>query len=102
MKKCSSLSSVSRLLFTFNTFHKARQSAYYVEILKQLCEGIIEKGLNFDPMIGFSTMTMLQLTRFCQFLAQKPITKMEHPPSSSDLAPKNFWLFPEIKSALKG
>jgi hypothetical protein len=27
---------------------------------------------------------------------------MEHPPSSTDLAPNNLWLFPNIKSALKG
>jgi hypothetical protein len=27
---------------------------------------------------------------------------MEHPPFSSDLAPNDFWLFPKIKSALKG
>jgi hypothetical protein len=27
---------------------------------------------------------------------------MEHPPSSSDLALNYFWLFPKIKSVLKG
>jgi hypothetical protein len=27
---------------------------------------------------------------------------MEHPPYSPDLVPNGFWLFPEIKSALKG
>jgi hypothetical protein len=49
-------------------------------------------------------MTMLRLTRHSvkQFLAQKSITEMEHPPYSPDLAPNVFGLFPEIKSALKG
>jgi hypothetical protein len=37
-----------------------------------------------------------------QFLAQKSITEMEHPPSSPDLAPNDFCLFPKLKSALKG
>jgi hypothetical protein len=27
---------------------------------------------------------------------------MEHPPYSLDLAPNDFWLFPKIRSALKG
>jgi hypothetical protein len=27
---------------------------------------------------------------------------MEHPPHSPDLVPNDFWLFPKIKSALKG
>jgi hypothetical protein len=55
-------------------------------------------------MIGFSTMTMLQLTRHSvkQLLAQKLITEMAHPPYSPDLAPNDFWLFPKIKSALNG
>jgi hypothetical protein len=30
-----------------------------------------------------------------QFLAQKSITEMEHPPCSSDLVPNDFWLFPK-------
>jgi hypothetical protein len=36
-----------------------------------------------------------------QFLAQNFITEVEHTPYSPHLAPDDFWLFPEIKSALK-
>jgi histone-lysine N-methyltransferase SETMAR len=37
-----------------------------------------------------------------QFLANKNITVLEHPPYSSDLTPCNFYPFPKIKSVLKG
>ena len=37
-----------------------------------------------------------------QFLADKRITVLEHPPYSPDLAPCDFYLFPKIKSLLKG
>jgi histone-lysine N-methyltransferase SETMAR len=37
-----------------------------------------------------------------QYLTLKSITEVEHPPCSPDLAPNDFWLFPKIKSALKG
>jgi hypothetical protein len=41
---------------------------------------------------------------FKQFLAQKLITEMEHTciHTSPALVPSDFWLFPKIKSALKG
>nr|CAH7723476.1 unnamed protein product [Callosobruchus chinensis] len=37
-----------------------------------------------------------------QFLAKKSIPVLEHPPYSPDLAPCDFYLFPKIKSSLKG
>jgi len=49
---------------------------------------------------GFSTVTMLQLTR--QFMAQKPITEMEHPTNSLDFTSNDFWLLQKHKVCLKG
>ena len=37
-----------------------------------------------------------------QFLAEKQVTVLEHPPYSPDLAPCDFWLFPKMKSVVKG
>jgi hypothetical protein len=37
-----------------------------------------------------------------QFPAQKSIIEMKHPSYPSDVASSDFWLFPKIKSALKG
>jgi len=64
----------------------------------------IEKGLNFGPTIVFSTNNIPahKAHSVKQFLAQKSINKMEHPPYSPDLVLNDFWLFPKIKSALMG
>jgi transposase len=37
-----------------------------------------------------------------EFLAKKPIMKFYPPPYSPDLAPCDFWLFPKLKTVLKG
>jgi hypothetical protein len=37
-----------------------------------------------------------------KILASKQIIVLEHPPYSPDLAPSNFFLFPNVKEILKG
>ena len=37
-----------------------------------------------------------------QFLTKRQITTLDHPPYSPDLAPSDFWLFPRLKTVLKG
>jgi transposase len=37
-----------------------------------------------------------------EFLAKKSILKLNHPSYSPDLAPCDFWLFPKLKTTLKG
>ena len=37
-----------------------------------------------------------------QFLAQRKMTVLDHPPYSPDLAPANYFLFRKVKSHLKG
>ena len=39
---------------------------------------------------------------FKVFLANNNVTTLEHPPYSPDLDPADFYLFPRLKSALKG
>ena len=40
--------------------------------------------------------------RVHQFLAQRGVPVLDHPPYSPDLAPANFFLIPRLKSIMKG
>jgi hypothetical protein len=62
-----------------------------------------KKGLNFSLTLDSTPYNdpARKALSVKQFLAQKLITELEHPPYSPDLAPNDFWLFPEIKYALK-
>jgi histone-lysine N-methyltransferase SETMAR len=40
--------------------------------------------------------------RVSQCLAGKGTSALAHPPYSPDLAPSDFWLFPKLKSVMKG
>jgi len=79
--------------------------AHNVEILKRSREALIIKRPELWPsdwILHHDSAPAHRVFPVKQFLVQKSITEMEHPPSSPDLAPNDFWLFPKIKSALKG
>jgi hypothetical protein len=76
-----------------------------MEILKRLCEAVHRKRPELWPTdwIPHRDNAPAHKALFVkQFLPQKSITEMEHPPCSPDLAPNDFWQFPKLKSALKG
>jgi hypothetical protein len=59
---------------------------------------IVEKRLDFAPRQHSSPQRFV----YEAVLANHNITVLEHPPYSPDLATCNFYLFPKIKSVLKG
>jgi histone-lysine N-methyltransferase SETMAR len=81
------------------------KDAYYVEILKRLREAVHRKGPKLWPndwILHHDNAPSHKALSVQQFLAQKWITEMDHPPFSPDMARNGFWLFPEIKFTLKG
>jgi len=72
---------------------------YYVEILMQLHEAVCRQRTN-DWILHHNNVHKVFSVK--QFLAQKSIIEMEHLLCSHDLALNEFWLFPKIKSVLKG
>jgi transposase len=76
-----------------------------VAILKRLREAVHRKRPELwpnDRILRHDNAPAHKALSVKQFLVQKSITKMEHPYYSPDLAPNDLWLFPKIKSALKG
>jgi hypothetical protein len=77
----------------------------YLEILARLCEAFCRRRpklwpdawiLHHDNALAYDTLAVHE------FLAKKLIMKLDHPPYLPDLAPCDFWLFPKLKTALKG
>jgi hypothetical protein len=87
--------------FEFIPELKTVNQAYYsfVEVLKLLREAKHKKWPN-DSILHHDNAPANKALSVKQFVAQKSITKMEHPPYSTDFAPHDFWLLPKIKSAL--
>ena len=78
---------------------------YYKEVLIKLREKVRRKRpqlwengfiLHQDNAPAHTALSVKQ------FLTDKHITTLEHPPYSPDLAPCDFYLFPKVKSVLKG
>jgi histone-lysine N-methyltransferase SETMAR len=74
---------------------------FYCEVLKRLREGIRrkrpDKRKNYHENAPAHTSLVVR-----QYLTSKNITLIPHPSYSPDLVPRDFFLFPKIKSRLKG
>ena len=78
---------------------------YYTEVLTKLRESVRRKRLELRRngwILHQDNAPAHNALSVKQFLANKNTTVLEHPPYSPDLAPCNFYLFPKIKSVLKG
>jgi transposase len=78
---------------------------YYIEVLSELRERVRRKRPELwrNGWILYQENAPTHNTLSVkQFLANKNIAVLEHPPYSPDLSPCDFYLFPEIKSVLKG
>jgi hypothetical protein len=74
-----------------------------VEILKSLLEDVRRNRPELWPnewVLHHDNDPAHKALSIKEFLAQKSITETEYSPHSPSLAPNDFWLFPEIKSAL--
>jgi hypothetical protein len=77
----------------------------YLEILARLRAAVCRRRsqLWLDAWILYHDSALAhEALAVREFLAKKSITKLDHPPYSPDLAPCDFWLFPELKTVLKG
>jgi hypothetical protein len=73
--------------FEFISQGQTVKQAYYVGILKQLCETVCRQAQELDsaPWPCSNSQGAVK-----QFLAKKSITEMEYSPHSPDLAPNDF------------
>jgi hypothetical protein len=91
--------------FEFIPQDQTVNKAYYVEISKRLSEIVRRRKPELSPnnwILHHDNAPAHKTLSVKQFLAQKSITEIEHPPCSLDFAPNDFCLFLNVKSALKG
>jgi hypothetical protein len=85
--------------FEFLEQGEAVKQHCYLEILARLHEAVHLRRPELWPdawILHHDELTVQE------FLAKKSMMKLDHPPYSPYLALCNFWLFPELKTALKG
>jgi len=79
---------------------------YFLEVLERMREKVRRKQTelfaNNSWILHHDNAPARMALSVREFLATKQITVLEHPASSPDLAPCDFFLFPKIKDILKG
>jgi hypothetical protein len=77
----------------------------YLEILARLREAVRRRRPELWPdawILHNDNVPAHDAHAVREFLAKKSTMKLDHPSYSPDLAPYDFWLFPKLKTALKG
>jgi histone-lysine N-methyltransferase SETMAR len=77
----------------------------YLKILARLYEAVRWRRHELWPdawILHHDTTLAHDMLTVWEFFAKKFIMKLGHPPYSPDLAPRSFWLFPKLKTAVKG
>jgi len=70
-----------------------------VGLIRRVRPGVCESG---DWFLLHDNAPSHNATIVKQFLVQRKVTVLDHPPYSPDLAPADYILFPKVKSHLKG
>jgi histone-lysine N-methyltransferase SETMAR len=79
--------------------------AFYMEVLKKLIDGVRHKQGELwrdCSLIFYHDNAMARFTSSVAVFSRKGISTADHAPYSPDLAPPDFWLFPELNTVLKG
>jgi len=81
-------------------------AVYYKGVMERLLNrirrvrpGMCESG---DWFLLYDNAPSHNVTIISNFLAQRKVTVLDHPPYSPDLAPADYFLFQKVKSHLKG
>ena len=78
--------------------------AFYKDVLEQLRKQVqrVQRNIADDWVLQHDNTPDNTALSIREFLAKKSIPVLPHPPYSPDLAPCDFYLFPKLKSNLKG
>jgi hypothetical protein len=91
--------------FQFLEQGRAVNQHCYLEILARLREAVRQRRLELWPdawILYHDNALARDALAVREFLTKKSIVKLDHSPHSPDLAPCDSWLFPKLKTALKG
>jgi histone-lysine N-methyltransferase SETMAR len=78
--------------------------AFYKDVLERLRKRVqrVQRDIADDWVLQHDNTPDNTALSIREFLAKKNIPVLPHPPYSPDLAPCDFYLFPKLKSKLKG
>jgi hypothetical protein len=91
--------------FEFLEQGRTMKQHYYLEILTRLREAVRRRRPELWPdawILHHDNALAHDALAVREFWAKTSIMKLDHPSYSPDLAPCDFWLFPKLKTTLKG